>query len=71
MVTYIVDRAHPQYAGTLDLPEIERYVRQGVGVSGANPEYVRNTHAHMREIGIVDASLAALAQRFELAPPDE
>lgn len=68
---YTVERAHPQYAGALDLPEIERFVRQGVGVSGANPEYVRNTHAHMREIGIVDASLAALAQRFELAPPEK
>ncbi len=60
---YVVERRHPQYAGALDLPDIERFVRQGVGVSGANPDYVRNTYAHMREIGIVDASLAALVRR--------
>ena len=63
-VAYAVDRRHEQYAGTLDLPEIERHVRQGVGVSGANPEYVRNTVAHMRELGIVDATLAALDRCF-------
>ena len=60
---YAVDRGHAQYAGALDLPALERFVRQGVGVSGPNPEYVRNTYAHMREIGIVDASLAALVRR--------
>lgn len=63
-LAYAVDRAHEQYAGALDLPEVERFVRQGVGVSGANPEYVRNTVAHMREIGIVDATLAALDRAF-------
>ncbi len=68
-LSYAVDRRHLQYAGALDLPEIERLVRQGVGVSGPNPEYVRNTHEHMREIGIVDASLAALVKRFEQVPP--
>ena len=60
---YIVERRHPQYAGALDPLDIERFVRQGVGVSGANPDYVRNTYTHMREIGIVDASLAALVRR--------
>lgn len=68
-LSYAVDRSHLQYAGALDLPEVERLVRQGVGVSGPNPEYVRNTYAHMREIGIVDASLAALVRRFERVPP--
>ena len=64
---YVVERRHPQYAGALDLVEVERFVRQGVGISGANPDYVRATWEHMRDLGIVDASLAALVRRFASA----
>ena len=60
-VTYVVDRSHAQYAGVLDLAELQRLVAQGVGVSGANPDYVRATHRHMLELGIDDATLAAVA----------
>ncbi len=63
-LSYAVDRRHGQYAGTLDLPALERFVAQGVGASGANPDYVRNTYAHMTGLGIADATLAALARRF-------
>lgn len=63
-VSYAVDRGHIQYAGALALPELERFVEQGVGVSGANPEYVCNTYAHMVQLGITDAVLGALAKRF-------
>jgi cation transport protein ChaC len=63
-LSYAVDRAHPQYAGTLDLPAIERFVGQGVGVSGPNPDYVLNTHQHLTELGIADPTLAALTRRL-------
>ena len=63
-LAYAVDRAHLQYAGVLDLPTLERFVGQGVGVSGANPDYVRQTHDHMIELGIRDSVLAALSRRF-------
>jgi cation transport protein ChaC len=36
-------------------------VRQGVGISGANPDYVRSTHAHLIEIGVSDPTLAQIA----------
>ena len=64
VLSYAVDRRHTQYAGALDLPELERFVGQGVGVSGANPDYVRQTYQHMTEIGITDHVLAALTRRF-------
>ena len=64
VLAYAVDRAHVQYAGALDLPELERLVGQGVGVSGANPDYVRATYEHMVELGIEDRVLAALAARL-------
>ena len=64
-VTYVVDRTHRQYAGVLNLPALERFVGQGVGVSGANPDYVRATYEHMLELGIQDATLAAVARCFD------
>lgn len=70
VVAYAVDRGHEQYAGALDLPTLERYVGQGVGVSGANPDYVRSTFDHMVELGIADATLAALVATFPAAERD-
>ena len=61
-LAYVVDRRHPQYAGRLPEGELLRLVRQGVGVSGANPDYVRQTHAHLVEMGVTDPVLAHLAQ---------
>lgn len=63
-VCYIADRNHEQYAGTLERNELARLVQQGVGVSGANPEYVRNTQNHLRELGIRDATLEWLIDRL-------
>ena len=63
-LSYVVDRRHGQYAGTLDLPTLQRFVGQGIGVSGANPDYVRNTYDHMVGLGIADATLAALTRRL-------
>ena len=54
-------------AGTRNMPggcrrrSSLRLVRQGVGVSGANPDYVRSTHRHLLEMGVTDPVLAQLA----------
>ncbi len=66
-LSYAVDRAHPQYAGRLDRADLERLVLQGKGVSGENPDYVRNTQAHLAQLGIRDAALDWLARRL---PPE-
>jgi glutathione-specific gamma-glutamylcyclotransferase len=63
----VVDRRHGQYAGKLGLEEQTQFVRQGVGQSGANPDYVLSTVVHLREMGIHDARLEAIASR--LTPP--
>ena len=60
-VTYVADRRHPQYAGRLEPDELLRLVRQGVGVSGANPDYVRSTHSQLIELGVSDPVLAGIA----------
>jgi cation transport protein ChaC len=61
---FLVDRSHPQYAGTLSLEEQLHHVRQGHGRSGANPEYVIETVKHMRELGIADSALEWLTERL-------
>ncbi|MBA4782914.1 MAG: gamma-glutamylcyclotransferase [Rhizobiales bacterium] len=51
---------HEQYAGSLTESEQLRLVRQGVGQSGINSDYVLNTFAHLSKEGIRDDALAAL-----------
>ena len=63
-ITYVADRRHPQYAGRLPVEDLHRLVRQGVGISGANPDYVRATHGHLVEIGVSDPVLAGIAARL-------
>jgi glutathione-specific gamma-glutamylcyclotransferase len=61
-LTFVADRRHPQYAGRLPESDLMRLVRQGVGLSGANPDYVRATHEHLIEIGVSDPILARIAE---------
>ena len=61
-LAYVVDKGrHAQYAGRLPEAELLRLVRGGVGISGGNPDYVRQTHAHLTEMGVTDPVLADLA----------
>ena len=66
-VTYLADRAHGQYAGQMPREALLTLVRQGVGRSGANAEYVLNTRDHLRGLGIVDAELEWLADQLRAA----
>lgn len=63
-VTFVADRTHEQYAGALPLVQQLEIVKGAVGQSGANPEYVLNTHAHMKELGIKDRSVEWLAREL-------
>jgi glutathione-specific gamma-glutamylcyclotransferase len=61
---YVVDRAHPQYAGALDLASQLHHVRQGHGMSGANRDYVLSTVKALEALGLCDRHLHLLAQRL-------
>ncbi len=63
-LTYVIDRAHPQYAGAVTVEEAARIVKSAVGRSGPNPVYVANTVAHMRELGIRDQWLENVASQI-------
>ncbi|MDP3897147.1 MAG: gamma-glutamylcyclotransferase [Mesorhizobium sp.] len=63
-LTYVVDRAHPQYAGHLDPAEAAAAVAGAVGVSGRNEDYVLNTLTHVHALGIRDHWLERVAERL-------
>jgi cation transport protein ChaC len=62
-VTYVIDRDHVQYCGGLPLEEQARIIARAVGGRGPNIEYLHNTEAHLREIGLHDPDLAWLVDR--------
>ena len=68
-LAYIVEQDHPQYAGRLPLAELVRLVRQGIGVSGRNIDYVRSTHEHLAALGIEDHTLASVIRELDAEPP--
>jgi cation transport protein ChaC len=62
-VAYVVDRAHDQYAGRMDVDAAVLRVCGAIGQSGRNEEYVLNTVEHLQALGIRDHWLEAVAAR--------
>ena len=62
-VTYVVDPHHVQYCGGIALEDQAQIISQAVGGRGPNTEYLFNTTAHLKELGIEDAELDWLVNR--------
>jgi cation transport protein ChaC len=62
-LTYVADRSHHQFVAGLTVDMAARAVAGAVGKSGPNPDYVRNTVAHLKELGIRDQWMEAVAAR--------
>ena len=62
-VVYVIDASHVQYCGGLPLEEQAQIIARAVGGRGPNTEYLHNTWAHLRQMGIEDAELAWLDAR--------
>jgi cation transport protein ChaC len=65
-VTYVVDRAHAQYAGKLLHKNLLKHVLQGKGKMGHCRDYVTNTLEHLRQMNIHDKTLEALGVELKL-----
>ncbi len=59
-LAYIVERAHPSYAGRLPLSRQVEMIRGARGLSGDNLDYLVNTIVHLREVGIRERDLERL-----------
>ena len=66
-VCYVADPGHAQYAGALPPDEAARVIRGGRGVSGDNPDYLRNVVTHLDELGIADGPIHGLMALVEEA----
>ena len=59
-LTVAVNRAHERYIGDLDLISTARYLAQGAGPLGLCCDYLFETVAHLRELGVRDRLLELL-----------
>ena len=66
-LTFVPDRRHPQYAGRLGAEAAARVVLGAAGHSGANPDYLFQTLAHLDELSIRDPRLQRIADLVRLA----
>jgi len=67
-LAFVVDRNHAQYAGRPETGRIAEIVARASGKAGDNREYVANTLAHLRSMGIVDHQLEAVGKLLRLLP---
>ena len=63
--SFLVNRTHPHYTGLINFSKQVYLVRNGVGKSGANLDYVLNTVDHLEELEIADPPLTRLAAALD------
>ena len=74
-VTFVVDSKHCQYCGDLPIERVAHHIAFAEGRRGACRDYLANTVAHARELGIHDVYIEDLAVRVaglrgeSLVPP--
>jgi len=69
---FVVNRAHPQYAGHLSEVERARMIAHAAGGRGSNREYLKNTVGHLVGLGVGDPGLERLERHVAaLAPADD
>jgi len=65
-ITYVIDRAHDQYCGGLDIEEQAQIIASAVGGRGPNSEYLHQTAAHLADLGLPDNELSWLSDRVKV-----
>jgi cation transport protein ChaC len=61
-LSYAIDRTHPAYA-RLSLDEQARIIAASIGPAGPNRDYLHNTAAHLRELGVHDPAMEDLDRK--------
>jgi glutathione-specific gamma-glutamylcyclotransferase len=59
-LTFLSDRAHPQWAGVLSLERQTELIAGATGLSGRNADYLADLVEHLREAGIRDRTMETL-----------
>lgn len=61
-ITFLINHAHPRYAGRLDESAVVASLATACGPLGACSDYLFNTAAHLDELGIADRGLHRLVR---------
>lgn len=61
-LAYVIDPAHPQYC-RFGLEAQAQMIARAIGGRGPNTDYLFNTAAHLKQLGIADADLDWLVRR--------
>jgi len=69
-LTFVLDRSHVQYAGSISPETAARHVIHARGLSGANPEYVRETLAGLDRLGVHDGTLHQVVRNLDRMEAD-
>ncbi len=64
-LAFIADPKHPSYAGRLPLEEVAALITRGIGIRGANVEYLVNTLRHLEALGVRDPGLRRIHSAVE------
>lgn len=62
-ISFVVDTSHCQYCGDLEIEKAAHHIAFAEGRRGACRDYLANTAAHARALGIHDAYLEELVER--------
>ena len=68
-VSFVADRRSDAYCGTLPPDAAAAAIARGHGVMGPNRDYLLNTVAHLRELGVRDAGLDRIAALLSTTNP--
>jgi cation transport protein ChaC len=60
-VTFVINHAHPRYTRELSVHQIAAQIAAASGDLGTCREYLENTVAHLRELGVRDSNLTRIA----------
>jgi cation transport protein ChaC len=60
-VTFVVNRAHPRYAGRINDAQAAAHIATASGSLGSCASYLHNTLDHLRSLGIRDSGLQRIA----------
>lgn len=64
-LAYVADRRHPDYTGHLDDAAVVAVIGRASGVMGRNLDYLRNTVAHLDDMGIKECRLHRILRRLD------
>lgn len=64
-LTFVVNRAHPRYAGRLEVPEIARRMATASGPLGTSREYLESSVAELDRLGVRDGAMHAVLKELK------